>query len=267
MDRVMSQTAGDDDVRGLYDQLGGDYDLMVSWEARLAREQSFLLGVCADTEARSVLDAACGTGMHAVLFSRHGLRAAAADVSPAMIARARENAAAAGASVELQVAGFGELARHFPSRFDVVTCLGNSLPHVLDDASLHAALSDFAAILEPRGALVIQNRNYDRLLRERTRFMPMASRTDGEDETLFLRISDFRPGDEDILDFTVVTLKKRKGAWSQSARTAPLRALRRRTLEKALRGAGFEAIRAFGGYDSSAFDESASADLIIVARR
>ena len=132
---------------------------------------------------------------------------------------------------------------------------------------MHAALADFAAVLAPRGVLVIQNRNYDRILAERTRFMPVSSRTEGEDETLFLRISDFPPGDEDVLDFTVVTLKKRKGAWSQSSRTTPLRALRRETLEKALRGAGFAAIRAYGGYDSSAFDESSSADLILVARR
>ena len=38
---------------------------------------------------------------------------------------------------------------------------------------------------------MIQNRNYDRLLRERQRFMPLASRIDAEGETLFLRISEY----------------------------------------------------------------------------
>ncbi|HVO38906.1 MAG TPA: class I SAM-dependent methyltransferase [Spirochaetia bacterium] len=262
----MSQRQDGIDARAFYDGLGVDYDLMVSWEGRLEREKAFLGRICSDVGARSVLDAACGTGMHAAWFAHQGLRAAGADVSPVMIERARENARAAQVDVDFRVAGFGELARAFPSRFDVTTCLGNSLPHLLDDASLSAALRDFAAVTEPGGALVIQTRNYDGLLKKRTRFMPVSSRVNGQEETLFLRITDYRDQGE-LIDFTVVTLKKRSGAWSQSARTTPLRALRRQTMESALQAAGFTQVRVFGGYDSSPLDETASADLIITARR
>ena len=266
MDAGMSQREDGIEARSFYDGLGVDYDLMVSWESRLGREKAFLWKICTDVGARSVLDAACGTGMHAAWFARQGLHAAGADVSPVMIERARDNARSAQAAVDFRVAGFGELARTFASRFDVTTCLGNSLPHLLDDASLSDALRDFAEVTEPGGALVIQTRNYDQLMKERTRFMPVSSRVNGQEETLFLRISDFR-GQGELIDFTVVTLKKRRGAWSQSARTTPLRALRRQTLESALRAAGFTALQFFGGYDSAPFDETASADLIVTATR
>lgn len=250
-----------------YEELAGDYDLLVSWDARLSREKDFLLGVCREIGAVSALDAACGTGMHAVWLARQGLAVAGADASAAMIARAQENAATAGVCVDLRVAGFGALARELSSRFDLVTCLGNSLPHLLDDAALAAALEDFAAVCAPNAALVIQNRNYDRLLREKSRFMPVAARSAGDDETLFLRITDFRADAGDIVDFTVVTLKKRGGVWSQSERTTPLRALRRGVLEAALRAAGFGRLDFFGAFDSSPFDERSSPDLLIVARR
>jgi SAM-dependent methyltransferase len=266
MDAGMSQREDGIDARAFYDGLGADYDLMVSWESRLEREKAFLGKICTDVPARSVLDAACGTGMHAVWFARQGLRAAGADVSPVMIERARQNARTAQVAVDFREAGFGGLARAFPSRFDVTTCLGNSLPHLLDDGALSAALGDFAAVTEPGGALVIQTRNYDRLLRDRSRFMPVSSRTDGQEETLFLRITDFRD-QGDLIDFTVVTLKKRGGAWTQSARTTPLRALRRQTLEDALRTAGFKRLHVFGGYDFSPFDETASPDLVVAATR
>ena len=169
------------DAQGFYDGLGQDYDLMVSWEERLAREGDFFARVFDESGARLVLDAACGTGMHAIAFARAGRDCTGADLSPVMVEKARQNARSAGVPVRFEVAGFGELSSRIGGSFDAVTCIGNSLPHLLDDASLRACLADFAGLLKSGGILVIQNRNYDRLLREPQRFMPLASRTDGKD--------------------------------------------------------------------------------------
>ena len=267
------------EARDFYDTLGEDYDRMVSWEGRLAREDGFFRGVFDEHDVRRVLDAACGTGMHAIAFARQGRVAEGADLSPVMVEHARRNATAAGAPVTFTVAGFGGLASRLNGPFDAVTCLGNSLPHLLDDAALAAAFSDFGRVLRPGGLLVIQNRNYDRVLRERTRFMPVAARADSEGETLFLRITDF-PGAAgavsnsavstaagEAIEFTIVTLRKRAGSWSQSARTTPLRALRRATLERALLEAGFSTARLYGSYDRAAFDAPNTGDLILIATR
>jgi len=257
------------DAREFYDELGGDYDRMVSWQARLAREDAFFTALFDGIAARSVLDAACGTGMHLIAFARGGRQCAGADISPAMIEQARRNAAAAGVKVDLAAAPFGGLAAVFPGPFDAVTCLGNSLPHLLDDAALAACLSDFAAVLRPGGVLVIQDRNYDRLLRERQRFMPLTARAEGGEETLFLRITDFPRADADpeSVTFTIVTLRKRGGAWTQAVQSTPLRALRRATLESALRAAGFGAIEVYGSYARGPYGAPDAADLVAVARR
>lgn len=253
------------DARRFYDDMGTDYDLMVSWKTRLEREARFLRRMREEIEASSVLDAACGTGMHAVLLAREGLRCAAADLSPQMIEQARKNAHDAGVNVDLRVAAFGDLARTFGERFDLVTCLGNSLPHLLDDDSLRSALGDFARVLSPGGLLLIQNRNYDRVIREKVRFMPLSARTEGAEETLFLRITDLCDDVSDLVDFTIVTLRKKRGTWTQSTRTTTLRALSRQTVEDALGASGFSRVRVWGGYDLSPFDEARSADLLIAA--
>jgi SAM-dependent methyltransferase len=258
------------DAKVFYDELGADYDRMVSWESRRSREEGFFRGLFDVADVRTVLDAACGTGMHAIGFARRGMGSAGADVSPVMIERARENAAAADVAVDFRVAGFGGLSASFPGPFDAVTCIGNSLPHLRDDRSLRDCLSDFAVLLKPGGLLVIQNRNYDRLLRERQRLAPLAARSDADGETLFVRITDFpAPGNvpDDAIEFTIVTLRKREGAWRQSVKTTPLRALRRAVVEKALHDAGFSSIETFGSYERASFDAATASDLIVVARK
>jgi glycine/sarcosine N-methyltransferase len=258
------------DAREFYDSIGGDYDRMVSWQARIAREAVFFRHLFEENDVRNVLDAACGTGVHAIEFARQGLRSAGADLSPAMIGHARENVRAAGVEVDLQAAAFGELSSRFTGPFDALTCLGNSLPHLVEDSSLAGALSDFASLLRPGGVCVIQNRNYDRLLRNRQRFMPLAAWEDTEGETLFLRITDFPPPTDDegeTIQFTIVTLKKRGSSWSQEERTTPLRALRRATIEQALGAAGFSSIEVYGNFALAAFDAPDAGDLIVVAKK
>jgi glycine/sarcosine N-methyltransferase len=249
-----------------YDALGDDYDLLVSWEDRLRREEPFFRMVFSDHRVRKVLDAACGTGRHAVAFARWGMRTAGADLSPAMIDRARQHARAAGVDVAWSVAAFGGLAAAFPAdvgAFDAVTCLGNSLPHLSDDAALEAALADMARMLRPGGVLVVQNRNYDRVLADRMRFMPITARGAPGDETLYIRITDFLGGDR--LDFTIVTLRNAGGAWSCGAKTTPLRAVARATLERSLVRAGFASVDCFGSYDRAAFGAAGTGDLVAVA--
>ncbi len=253
------------DAREFYDGLGDRYDLMVDWEGRLKREQEFFRGLFDAHRVTRVLDAACGTGIHALAFAREGRRCAAADVSPVMVDRARENARREGVEIDLRVAGFGELAHTFAGSFDAVTCLGNSLPHLLHDDALVGALADFAAVLAPEGILVVQNRNYDRILGGTGRSVHVNAREEPEGETLFVRMSEPRGGES--LDFSILTLTKRGGAWSHSLRTTPLRAITRATLEGALEAAGFRSVEVYGDYSRAEFGAPGTGDLVAIATR
>jgi SAM-dependent methyltransferase len=253
------------DAREFYDELGERYDLMVDWARRLEREEEFFRGLFDAHRAARVLDAACGTGIHAIAFARQGRQCAAADVSSVMVGKARENARRAGVEIDLRVAGFGELAQSFTASFDAVTCLGNSLPHLLDHDALVGAFADFAAVLAPGGILVVQNRNYDRVLRDAQRSVHMNAREEEDGETLFLRMTEPRGGDR--IDFSILTLKKRGGAWSHSLQTTPLRAITREGLERALGAAGFRSVEIYGDYSRAAFDAPGTGDLVAIAAR
>jgi len=248
----------------LYDVFSADYDRFVNWEARLNHELPFLERTLAAVEARRVLDAACGTGRHAIALAQRGYQVVGADLSAPMIQRARENAAAAGVEARFVVAGFGDLAASVGTGFDALLCLGNSLPHLLSQAALWEALTDFAAVLRPGGVLIVQNRNFARVLACRERWMPPQSYREGEEEWLFLRFYDFHP---EAITFNVIILRRRGEQWSQRVESTEMRPVQGDELVILLSEAGFTEIITYGDMRGTPFDPAHSGDLVVVARR
>ncbi|MCG2787382.1 MAG: class I SAM-dependent methyltransferase [Anaerolineae bacterium] len=250
-----------------YDTFSSDYDRFVSWPGRLALEIPFLTDQLRAIGAKSVLDAACGTGMHTLALSQAGFDAAGADLSAGMIARAMENAQAVGLQTPFKTAGFGELSAAFgPESFDALFCLGNSLPHLLTPELLSAALADFALVLKPGGLVIIQNRNFDAVMAKRQRWMEPQSARDGQIEWLFQRFYDFES--DGLLTFNVITLRREEtGNWVQSVQSTQLRPLLSAELQSAFQEAGFESISCYGDLTGSVLNPESSGNLVIVARR
>ena len=58
----------------------------------------------------------------------------------------------------------------YPQTFDAVLCLGNSLTMLLDTGDQKRALENFRNLLKPDGKLIIDERNYGKLLKETHNF-------------------------------------------------------------------------------------------------
>jgi len=258
-----------------YDDFSNEYDLFVNWQDRLEAEMPFLTKQLdsrkhGSNELFSVLDAACGTGMHAIALTKSGYRSAGADISPQMIDKARRNAKAANVSVDFQHAGFDQLAGAFQDKknfpFDAVLCLGNSLPHLLTLKKIEAALRDFTACLKPGGLLILQNRNFDAVLARKERwFPPQASSQHGQD-WLFLRFYDFNP--DGLITFHILRLHRINGKnWEQEVSSVQLLPLKQDNLKETLISAGFDQIQFFGSLADIPFDSQESGNLVLTARK
>jgi SAM-dependent methyltransferase len=252
-----------------YDAFSSDYDRFVNWNNRLTFELPFLekqLSSLGELAGLRVLDAACGTGMHALALARLGIQVSGADLSLGMVERSRANAAAAGMPTSFTQAGFGSLSAVFsPHSFDALLCLGNSLPHILTSTGLSAALVDFAACLRPGGLLLIQNRNFDAVMTRRERWMEPQNHLEDGVERIFLRLYDYLP--DGLIDFHILTLRRElDGHWQQQVNTTRLFPLLRDPLVKALQEAGFYKVIAYGGLDGSSFSPNASGNLVLSAR-
>jgi len=256
-----------------YDDFSQDYDRFVNWQSRLAAEMPFLEKLLGEikpshNQPLSVLDTACGTGMHAIELARRGYRAAGADYSRGMVEAARANAQTSGVNVLFKQAGFSELesafagSENFP--FDAVTCFGNSLPHLTTQDEIKKALGDFGSCLRPGGLLVLQNRNFDAVMSKRERWIGPQSYSEGGTDWLFLRFYDF--DSDGLITFNIVRLKRETGGeWKQAISTVRLYPLIKDELFSLLKDSGFVDIQAYGMMTDLPFDPHSSENLVIRA--
>jgi SAM-dependent methyltransferase len=243
-----------------YDRLAPLFDVMTNWERRLAYEGPWLREQFEAHGARSVLDAACGTGGHALAFAGWGLEAVGTDASPAMIELARKK----GGAATFEVAALGEVVAKLGRRFDAAVCLGNSLPHLISDDDLHAALLDLRACLKPGGPLITHNLNYDLRWEKRPRFFGAQSGVLDEQERLVWRFADYHD-DTGLLTFHTALFTRGNDGWSVEVNSTPQRPLFRATLSGALEKAGFRVEEVFGNLAGEPFEADASPDLVVVA--
>lgn len=262
-----------------------EYDELVNWDARLAREAPFFRRVFAEHDVASVADVGTGSARHAIMYRSWGLHVTAIDPSDDMLEMARENAAEAGSDVRILKGGFGEVRDLLGTTVDALTCTGNALPHVRSLEGLRAALDDFAASLRPGGVLVLHYLNHARLIGRRVRTMDPVFRETPSGDKFFLRLLDY--AEEGIL-FDFVTLVRDAavreaghtieswratldedptGGWSLRCRRSLHFAIPADRIEPELARAGFGDVTLYGGHDGHALDVGDDESLIVVATR
>jgi glycine/sarcosine N-methyltransferase len=260
-----------DTTTAFYDALAPMFDVMTDWDARLTAEGPFLQAQLDAVGARRVLDAACGSGGHALWLARQGYEVAGVDVSPVMIDLARQKARAARLDVKFRVADLANLQPANPepaTAYDAVFCLGNSLPHLLTQADLAAALRSMANVLRPDGLLILQNLNYDLRWQKQPRwFAAQGGELDGQ-QVLVWRFADYDVPAGRIA-FHIALFSQGERDWKVDVYTTPQRPLFRVDLLDGLAAAGFGETQTYGRMTTpfEPFDARKSGDLIVAARK
>ncbi|MEV5336650.1 class I SAM-dependent methyltransferase [Streptomyces werraensis] len=100
--------------------------------------------------ARSLLDVACGTGLHLAHLTRRFTRAEGLELSPDMLAAARHrNPCTTVHHGDMRDFALGTV-------YSAVTCMFSSIGHMAGQSELDAALAAFAAHTEPGGVVVVE---------------------------------------------------------------------------------------------------------------
>jgi SAM-dependent methyltransferase len=173
-----------------YDALAPFYHLNYGdWQAGIERQgqalAAILLAHGVEPPSR-VLDAACGIGTQSLGLAQLGFRVTGSDLSSGAVARAREEAAERGLSIDLSVADMRSVAEHHGRTFDVVIACDNSVPHLLSDAEILTALEQFYRCTAPGGHCLVSVRDYSREVREGVQVRPpVLHQQDGTRVVLF----------------------------------------------------------------------------------
>ncbi len=144
-----------------------------SWDDVMQRQMQELTPLLQKHKVKTVLDCACGTGLQAIGLANAGFEVIGSDLSKGMLEAAEKNAGKAGISIKLIQADFKELRNRVEGEFDAVICMGNSIPHLMNKEDIAKALANIYKCVKPGGLAVFDTRNYDKMLLEKQRFLPM----------------------------------------------------------------------------------------------
>lgn len=167
------------------------YDLFYA-EKPYAAEAGFvhdLLQRHARGPIRRVIELACGTGRHALLFEQHGYDVVALDYSESMLEVARRRAAGAGSKVDFRLGDMRALQVEGPPA-DAAVCLFDSIGYVGTNEAVDRVLAGVRAHLRPGGLFVLE-------------FWHAAAMLRSYDPT---RVRRFQAGDREVVRISETTL-------------------------------------------------------------
>lgn len=219
----------------------------------------FFEAIFAQNRVETVLDCACGTGRHLLLFHSLGFEVWGSDVSEAMLAQAQKNLTDRGVEIPLQQADYRHLPEAFQQRFDAVVCLG-AIGYMPGEAEILRAFRSMRAVLRHGGVLVLTAFPTDKQWAEKPRFILNANTRDST--RLFVIDYLERTARYHILDVSHGEESRGLEVWSTE-----LTVLLQDDQQRLLAEAGFHAVEFYGSFAFDPYDKATSNRLIAVARR
>lgn len=244
-----------------YNQLAPFYDYMIHWDERLQVEDFFFQHLFREQMTQSILDLGCGTGEHVLHWAEMGLNVTGVDSAKEMIAQARQKAESLDVDVEFLCLPIDQFSSKIEEKFDMIICIGNTLPHILDPGKLQLLMKNIAGSLNPFGSVVFHLHNYDPILDVQRRDFPVKSREVDGKEYVFMRFYDYH---KDKLLFNLVSAVKENGGWTSKSHSVFHYPWRLPELKDIALEAGFKTVMTYGDFKFNDFNPTESENLIMV---
>lgn len=231
---------------------------MVNAANRMPALRDLWNSLLGDPAGRKVADIGCGTGLHSRALADLGFTVVGVDPSEAMLARARALCADQ-PRVQFEEGGFLAEALTHRGPFEVLICVGNTLPHLEGLEDLEPVFRYWHSLLRPGGRLIVQLLNYNRILAKTERIVAV-KRTE---HILTVRFYDFL---DTHLRFNILTIDETVSPPSHSLISTMLTPIDSESLFRALEGTGFSSIDREGDLRHGAWTEE-STDTVVLATR
>ena len=219
------------------------------WEAAIQRQASDLDTVIRQqwgNASRKLLDVACGVGTQTLGLAKLGYSVTASDISESAVERARREAEQRGLSIDFSVADMREVSRQHLQPFDVVIACDNSVPHLLSDAEILAALKQFFQCVRPGGGCIVSVRDYEQEDLSKQQVRPFAVRESDGARWIVGQVWDPRPP---LYDLTMYFVEDRgEGDCRARAMRSTYYAVGTTKLVDLMRAAGFSNAQRLDGH-------------------
>ena len=220
------------------------YDLQVNWQQRLSKEKEFFEKIFAQKKVTNMLDIGCGTGRHAEFFSDYVASITAMDPSREMINYARKCVVRSG-KIKLVEGGFENLGTQVPEQFDLIVCLGNTLPILGNRRNVKLALKNTRKKLVAGGLAIFQFLNFEPKIMEKNKFYPPKILSKDDKKYIFMKHFEFGKINTRA-DFLITQLSSDDKIENFFVHTSNFCTLRKNLFLKMAANSGFKKIELLG---------------------
>ncbi|MBR9692627.1 class I SAM-dependent methyltransferase [Candidatus Woesearchaeota archaeon] len=141
-------------------ELWGDF--IGPYEQRVETCGKHVEAIVRRLRCKTVLDNAAGTGYEVQYLDEQGIPIDVNEIDDSFRKKSEERFK--GTSVRVFDSDWREMAYTIPKGYDLEMCLGNNLTYLHDREEQLKALQNMRAVLNNPGALLIDHRNYDKIL-------------------------------------------------------------------------------------------------------
>ena len=201
-----------------------------------------------ETSELSLLDIGCGTGELSGALSDRFRKVVGIDLDNAMLRKAIEDRGRR-QNLDFKQMNMLHIGEGFgTSAFDAIICFGNTLVHLGTPDQISSFVSQCSDLLKPKGKLMIQIINYDRILDESIKSLPTLE----NDQIQFVRNYRYLE-EEHLIDFeTILTVKTSNQIIQNRIKLFPVR---KSELERILYNHDFSSIQFFGNFRRDPFSQ------------
>ncbi len=241
----------------MYDEAFANATIASRKFARIAElEADFLVTALGLAPGERLLDIPCGTGRHARVFAKHGVRVTGVDLNSGLVRMAKATPTKSRGTVRYAVGDMLDLKK-YRAKFDVVVNLFTSFGYFSDERKNARVLREMVSALRPGGRLAIHLIDRDWLI---PRFKPVSkSSLNG---VLTTEARDYDPKTKRIESRTIsLDLKsgKKREYYHQT------RLYSKSEMVKLFKAVGLKRIQVFGDTDGSLYKKGESSHPIYIA--
>jgi len=190
-----------------------------------------------------VLDVGCATGELAFALTHFGFPTWAFDFDTQMIQIALKTKQEDSMFPVFEQLDMRQIDERFPeSYFDTVICFGNTLVHLLNDDDIRKFIQSAFKVLSHEGKLTIQILNYQHILENQIKSLPLID----NEHIRFERNYEFESGSE-LIDFNTMLTVKSTG--QEIKNSTKLYDIRQNKLQEILKETGFVNIDFFCSFN------------------
>jgi glycine/sarcosine N-methyltransferase len=235
------------------------YDLQMNWPQRLSKEKDFFEKIIKERKVKKILEVGGGIGRHSQMFSEIVDSVTFMEPSEDMLQYAKTNIIKSG-NINAVNGGFEDMDSLVFENFDMITCLGNTLPILENRKNVKMALKQTRRKLVKGGLAVFQFLNFEPKIMEQNRFYAPRIFKKGTKKYIFLKHFESEKVKTRV-DFMIIEMDSDDIIINFHNRSTFLCTLRQNLFLKMAYNSGFKKVELLGTGGTEEFDKNVHVSL------